>query len=114
MRTKPCLPSITEAEFQRQVLQLARINGWRSAHFRPAKTARGWRTPCQGDAKGFPDLVLVKPGRPGRLLFVELKRLGAWLTGEQKDWIHALEDAGAQVFVWRPSDWPEIEKELSR
>jgi hypothetical protein len=54
------LPTITEAEFLAQVLQLAKLCGWLTAHFRPAKTAHGWRTAVQGDGAGWPDLVLLR------------------------------------------------------
>ena len=63
---------MTEREFQRAVVELARLMGWRVHHTRPALTRAGeWRTPIQGDA-GFPDLVLC---RPPRLILAELKRL---------------------------------------
>jgi hypothetical protein len=54
------LPPPTEREFQRQVIDLARLLGWRCAHFRPGRTARGWRTPVQADGAGFPDLQPVR------------------------------------------------------
>jgi hypothetical protein len=54
---RPRVPPITEAAFLRQVLDLAKLRGWRTAHFRPAQTSRGWRTAVQGDGAGFPDLV---------------------------------------------------------
>ena len=67
---------MTEREFQRAVVELARLMGWRVHHTRPALTRAGeWRTPIQGDA-GFPDLVLC---RPPRLILAELKRnAGGW------------------------------------
>lgn len=64
------LPPISEAEFQRQVITYARLRGWLVCHFRPARTAHGWRTVVQGDGCGWPDLVLV---RGPVLLVVELK-----------------------------------------
>jgi hypothetical protein len=53
---------------ERQVLELAKICGWRTAHFRPAKTSKGWRTPVSGDGAGLPDLILV---RPPEIVFAE-------------------------------------------
>jgi hypothetical protein len=58
---------------------------------------------------GFPDLVLV---RDGRLLFRELKTATGTLSEAQRRWIAALELAGADVRVWRPGDWDEIEATL--
>lgn len=43
-----------ERQWQAQVIELARILGWRVAHFRPALTKHGWRTPVQADGAGFP------------------------------------------------------------
>lgn len=50
-------PSISEAELQSAVIELARTLGYRVAHFRAARTAQGWRTPVEADGAGFPDLV---------------------------------------------------------
>jgi hypothetical protein len=100
---------MTEAEFQRQVTDAAELFGWSWVHFRPAQTSKGWRTPVSGPlGKGWPDLVLI---RGERLIFAELKTDGAALTPEQ-DWVNALLAATAEVYVWRPADWPEIKREL--
>jgi hypothetical protein len=104
---------VTEAELQACVLDLAKVMHWRCAHFRPAQTSHGWRTPVAADGKGFPDLVLCKPGR---LLFVELKAHGARLSHEQQEWVWALSAVGLMnVHVWRPADWEsgEILRTLS-
>ncbi len=99
---------MTEADFQTAVIDLAQLLGWRVAHFRPARTNAGWRTPVSADGKGFPDLVLVRD----RVLFVELKSETGRLSPDQRAWVAALDDAGAQAFVWRPFHWPEIERTL--
>jgi len=93
---------VTEAEFQRIVIDMAHLFGWRVAHFRPARTARGWRTPVAADGKGFPDLVLAKAGR---VIFAELKTDTGRLSDDQQAWRDALPDA----VVWRPRDLDEIE-----
>jgi hypothetical protein len=99
-------PTITEDQFLGQVLQLARIFKWRTAHFRPAKTAHGWRTAVQGDGKGFPDLVLT---RPTRVVFAELKAAKGKLRPEQTEWIDALTACpGVETHVWRPADLDTI------
>lgn len=84
-------------------MQLARIAGWRLAHFRPAINRSGhWSTPMQGNP-GFPDLVLV---RPPRVLFVELKSEKGKLSEHQRDWIADLRGCPhIDVRVWFPSDW---------
>lgn len=99
------LKRMTEAEFQQKVIDYAHWNHWLVAHFRPAQTGKGWRTPMQGDP-GFLDLVLA---RRGVVIFAELKREGKDPTPAQVRWISAI---GAKARVWRPSDWPTIQEEL--
>jgi hypothetical protein len=107
-------PPLSETEFLRQVLELAAMLGWSAAHFRPALTSRGWRTPVQGNlGAGFPDLVLVSPLRR-RLLFVELKSDVGRVSADQAAVLAALEAAGAQCRVWRPRDFDEMAAELAR
>ena len=90
-----------------QIIELARLCGWMVYHTRPARTARGWRTPIQGN-KGFPDLVLVKD----KVIYAELKaEKGLW-SEDQAEWAKALEAAGQEYHLWRPRNWPEIEREL--
>ena len=101
-----------EKDFQRAVIDLARLTGWRVHHTRPALTQRGrWLTPIQGDA-GFPDLVLV---RAGRVIFAELKRNGARPTPAQREWLEALQAcAGVECYLWTPNDWDAIIDALQR
>lgn len=103
--------AVSESAFLEQVIDLARLYRFRVAHFRPAWTGRGWRTPVQGDGAGFPDLVLV--GR-GRVIVAELKRETKRATDEQLAWLAAFADAGVSAFVWTPGQFDEIVRELSR
>jgi len=102
------LPQQSEREFQKQVIQLAQLRGWKVAHFRAARVMVGgketWRTPCEGDAEGFPDLVLA---RNGRAYFRELKSNTGLLSQAQQQWLITV---GGKV--WRPEHWPEIERFL--
>lgn len=98
---------IAETAFLGQVLELAAILGWEGAHFRPAQTARGWRTAVQGSlGKGWPDLVLARK-RDGRLIFAELKAHGGKLTSEQERVLNVLGQA-AEIHVWYPADFEQI------
>lgn len=99
---------MTEAEFTDAVLEYAKVCGWRSLHIRPAKTQDSWRTPVQGDGKGFPDLLLL---RRHSMVIAELKSDKAPAPkGEQTEWLFAFEEIKcAEVYIWRPSDWPDIE-----
>lgn len=95
----------SESDFQKQVIQLARLYKWRAAHFRAAMNRRGqWQTPVQADGAGFPDLVLVRD----RVIWAELKSEKGKLSPEQEQWIARLKAAGQEVYVWRPKDWNEI------
>ena len=102
--------TLSEKDFQAQVIDLARLQGWLVHHSRPAQNRRGqWSTPIQGDP-GFPDLVLV---RGPRCIFAELKREGAKPAAEQRLWLEAL-NWDNETYIWRPSDWPDIERTLRR
>lgn len=105
-------PALTEAQFQAAVLEMAKLGGWTVAHFRPAKTSKGWRTPVAADGKGFPDLVLAHETR-GRVLYRELKRDGGKLRPEQERWGAVLTAAGADWAKWTPDDLDEIAETLT-
>lgn len=134
VRVLPELAQPSERDFCDQILDAARIFKWRSAHFRPALTSKGWRTPVQGDGAGFPDLILV---RGSRLIVAELKvpdtkrlrdawrnteiwsgpRVTAWVqAGVEKDlfkpgqieWLTAFVPVGAESYVWMPDDLDHI------
>jgi hypothetical protein len=109
--TKPQIPE-TEADWQGAVLDLAELCGWKRAHFRRARTKHGWVTPVAADGKGFPDLVLVKPGRG--VIFVECKSDEGVPSREQKAWRDVLLASGAEWYLWRPSDWDEVVRVLQR
>jgi len=86
---------IKESEFEAQVRQLARLYGWLCYH-----TWRSIHSPA-----GFPDLVLL---RGQRLVFAELKTARGKLTTAQQQWLEALRQTAAEVYVWRPDDWDSI------
>ncbi len=100
---------MTEADWQRRVIDALKLFQWRYAHFRPAQTAKGWRTAMTGD-KGFPDLVAVKPPR---VLFIELKSDSGKLRDDQILWIGELRESGVECYVWRPKDWETVFRTLA-
>lgn len=122
-----------EAEFQSQVVEYARLNGWRLIY-------HTWNS--ERSEPGFPDLVLV---RGSELVFAELKAQNGRVSQEQLNWnlgltcvSEAVREAVAVVVsgvpdgavatpvsarhglprveahIFRPSDWPEIESTLRR
>jgi hypothetical protein len=93
---------MSEDAFLAAVLDVVHLYGWKAAHFRPAQTARGWRTAVGGDGTGFPDLVLVHP-RKG-LIVAELKTATGTLNPEQLAWQAILVAARVRYFLWRPAD----------
>lgn len=100
-----------EGEFQGQVIKLARLFGWRVAHFRPAKTSKGWRTPVSADGKGFPDLIVAKAPK---LIVAELKTDRGKTSDDQDAWLEAFGRTTKLrlVCVWRPRDWSDIESAI--
>ena len=98
---------MTEAEFQSQVVLVAKLHGWTISHFTHTQSTPGtWRTATRYDARGFPDLVLAHPAHG--VLFRELKTQRGQLSAQQRTWIDLLYTAGADAAVWRPKDWPTI------
>jgi hypothetical protein len=92
---------VSGAVLQDAIVDAAHLAGWHVAHFRPARTAKGWRTPVAYDAKGWPDLTLVRD----RVVFVEVKGDGDRLSVEQADWLGWLASAGCEVHVWGSEEW---------
>lgn len=99
----------TEDEFIEQVIDLAHLLQWKSAHFRAARTTSGWRTAVSGDGKGFCDLLLARD----RVVYAELKVGKGRLSPEQKAWSDVLKHAGQEVYLWKPENWEEIERILT-
>jgi hypothetical protein len=90
---------VSEKQWQRTVEELARLRGWLRYHTRDSR----------GSEPGFPDLVLVR-GR--RLLFVELKTAKGKPSPEQLLWMNALRETPAEVYLWRPADWVDVQRIL--
>jgi hypothetical protein len=107
----------TEEAFQQQIIDLAHLHGWRVAHFRTVRIQRKdgsvyYATPVQADGEGFPDLILLKYCD---CIIAEVKADKGKLSYSQKHWLSKWDDIPkVSVYVWRPRDWPEIEKRLSR
>lgn len=91
------MAEMSEAQWQRRITDLC---DWKKVLWFHSGDSR--RDSCAG----FPDLVLV--GTRG-VAFAELKRHKGRITSEQSRWHTRLQVAGAQVHVWRPEDWEEVQ-----
>jgi hypothetical protein len=103
---------VLEKELQQTIVEAAQLLGYKVFHQLPAMNRRGqWGSFVQGD-KGFPDLVLVKAGKP--IYFLELKSAKGRLTPGQKDWGHHLEQSESQIVyaVVRPSNLDSLIRRL--
>ena len=92
-------PRLSEKAFMAQVVQFAQLCGWLVYHTFDSRHS----------AAGFPDLLMV---RGAVLAAVEIKNEDGKPTPAQRKWLWALAEAGAEVFVWKPSCWPSLERVL--
>jgi hypothetical protein len=103
---------LTEAQFQAQLIGLARFAGWTVNHVRPSEGRRGgqraWQTTTS--VTGWPDLTIW---RPGRFLVAELKSDRGRLTAAQQTVLDSLTAAGVECHIWRPRDFDAIEQLLT-
>jgi hypothetical protein len=98
------LRTVTEADWQAQVIETMGYLGWHVAHFRPAQSQSGrWMTAVAADGAGFPDLIAIHRTSGDRLV-AELKRETEQAQPRQLEWLAYFEKAGIDAFVWRPSD----------
>ena len=107
--------TLAESDFQETVIEMAELHRWRIYHVANVKGRLRSET-----SKGFPDLVFARyttsraRGRFSnkRLVFAELKLEGEEPTADQLIWHALLRAVGEEMYVWRPSDWREIEEVL--
>ena len=108
-------PMQTEQQFQDAVVELAELNGWLCYHTYDSRRSD----------PGFPDMVMV---RGAVVIFAELKTERGRVSRPQREWLDALKSVERQafedksegfeeyrvvrVYLWRPSDWDDIEKVL--
>jgi len=106
--TPPALErALSEKDWQRQVTDLMDWHGWTWKHDRRVRVQRPngsfyFETATDGPGgPGFPDITAWRE----RVIYVELKRQGGRLSDEQVNAHRTLENAGAEVYVWRPGDF---------
>ena len=92
MPTQSSALSLSEADLQTCVIDLAQRLGWLVYHTHDSRHS----------AKGYPDIVALN-GTVG--LAIELKSEKGKVTPEQKQWLTAFAGAGFLPCIWRPADW---------
>ncbi len=90
---------MSEKDWQAQVLSLAKLLGYLCYHTHDSRRSES----------GYPDLTLCSPNA---VIFAELKSEDGVLSGSQVGWIERLQASGQLVFVWRPSQFSEVQKTL--
>ena len=96
----PHIP-ISEKHFQQQVIDLAKLHGWKVYHTFDSRKSE----------PGFPDLVLV---RGEMLRFIEAKSETGRLSEAQTEWITALDAVKwIDTDVCQPRDWEYIKEILA-
>ena len=104
----------TERAFQASVTRYARLMGWRIFHDVATNAPRACRH-CKHplnlprNPAGLPDLLLIR--RP-RIVWAELKAQRTPVTDDQRAWLDELRACGQAAYLWRPSDWEEVERVL--
>lgn len=92
---------MNEREWQDKVVEVARWSGWHVYH--PYYSRRS--------EPGWPDLSMI---RGDRLVFAELKTRTGRVTEAQHRVLGLLAATGAEVYLWRPADWPDVVRVLQR
>lgn len=105
---KICHAYTKEKEWQKSVEGVLRMSGWLVYH----------TLGSMGSTAGFPDIVALKVDPKSgvcRMIVAELKTEKGRLSGAQKDWMDKFARMpGAEVFVWRPSQFDEVLEVASR
>lgn len=108
-RTRQPSLEADEAAFQDKVVDFAQDAGWLVQHTYRGRVGKGaWRTPA---TVGFPDLLLLKPGR---CVVLELKMPGNHASDAQNRWISTFQTIeGIDAYVVYPAHWEQIVRLLT-
>ena len=109
------LDDVTEAEFQRAVIDFAKRSGWKVWHIPDSRMQAGGRLVGAKMAAGLPDLLLVH--RYHGFVLAELKREKGKVRKAQALSLRMMAEAAAptalaparvRVHLWRPSDMDDV------
>ena len=103
--------TVSEAEFQQQVIDLAHAYGWHHLHVRRS-IGKGRKWVTSTNVVGWPDLFMWHP-KQRRTIAVELKSETGVVSPEQQAVLASLQAAGVWVDVWRPGDLDHANEVLS-
>src|SRR4030095_1363109 len=104
------LVGLSEVQWERWVVRVADLYGWKGHHDQHSEgNVRGVG---RADSYGWPDWTFVKPGVG--IMFRELHTETGRLSSAQRMWHLWLHEAGADVAVWRPSQWQTVIDTLNR
>lgn len=92
--------AVTEREWQREVVAIAKQCGWRHYHTHDSRRSE----------PGWPDLALVRE----RLVLAELKTDTGRVSAHQERWLSLLSQAGVETYLWRPGDREHVLRTLTR
>jgi hypothetical protein len=106
-----CQPKISEAEFQRQVIDIAQWHNWLVDHTPPMRSAKG--AVFTGGLIGKSDLVLFSLQGKG-IIYAELKSETGKLSKAQAVFRNLIIINGGEYYLWKPNDLPAIVERLSR
>lgn len=92
--------AVTEADFQRTITDLLDLGHWRWFHDADSRRNKA----------GLPDLIAV---RRGRLLFIELKKMGGKVSASQQEWLDELgQVSSVGAHLWFPNDFDQAKEIL--
>ena len=116
---------ISESDWQKTIIALLQTYGYRVCEFRKARVKKDgqdvYRTPFGADGNGMVDLIAVRTEqrdnfgiqtRKGRIIWIEDKSETGKLSPDQILWKEAIEKAGGEYILARPSDYDRLTKEL--
>jgi len=91
---------LSEKKFMAMVIEFAKVHRWLVYHTHDSRRSMA----------GFPDLLLI---RPPVVIVAELKIGTKKPTAAQNLWLNLFEEADVPAYVWRETDWAEIESVLA-
>jgi len=99
---------MSEKDFQRIVVDAAKLNGWAVYHISDSRKSANGKMVGDKMAAGLPDLILIHGSRG--FVFAELKRESGRIRPKQRECLEAMAAASTltagkvRVALWRPSD----------